>query len=122
MSQPHRRPSDHGARPSDQGARPSDQGGTPSGRGAGPAGTGRSGGPAGGGRSGGPPRARDPRRESNRYRPPEDAARRAAFDAIATGHSDDAYAHLVLPPVLRERRPHGLGAALATQLTYRALR
>jgi 16S rRNA (cytosine967-C5)-methyltransferase len=37
-------------------------------------------------------------------------------------HRDDAYANLVLPAVLRERRLHGRDAAFATELTYGTLR
>ena len=37
-------------------------------------------------------------------------------------HRDDAYANLVLPGILRERRLHGRDAAFATELTYGTLR
>jgi 16S rRNA (cytosine967-C5)-methyltransferase len=65
-----------------------------------------------------PNRVSDP----NRPRIAEDAARRAAYDAIAAVHRDGAYANLVLPRILRERRLHGRDAAFATELTYGTLR
>jgi 16S rRNA (cytosine967-C5)-methyltransferase len=49
-------------------------------------------------------------------------ARRAAYDAVAAVHRDDAYANLVLPRLLRERGLHGRDAAFATELTYGTLR
>ncbi|MDT4986511.1 MAG: rRNA (cytosine967-C5)-methyltransferase [Micromonosporaceae bacterium] len=76
----------------------------------------------GGTRDGGARRDGGTRRGSYRPRTPEDAARRVAFDAIAAVHRDDAYANLVLPRLLRERRLHGLDAAFATELAYGALR
>ena len=66
--------------------------------------------PAGrGGPRGGPGRRVDP-------------ARRAAYEAIAAVHRDDAYANLVLPRLLRENRIVGRDAAFATELTYGTLR
>jgi 16S rRNA (cytosine967-C5)-methyltransferase len=73
-------------------------------------------------RGGGARREGGARRGTYRPRTPEDAARRVAFDTIAAVHRDDAYANLVLPRLLRERRLHGLDAAFATELTYGALR
>ncbi|MFC7549856.1 RsmB/NOP family class I SAM-dependent RNA methyltransferase [Plantactinospora sp. GCM10030261] len=55
-------------------------------------------------------------------RPPVDHARRAAYDAVAATHRDDAYANLVLPGLLTERGLHGRDAAFATELTYGTLR
>jgi 16S rRNA (cytosine967-C5)-methyltransferase len=51
-----------------------------------------------------------------------DAARRAAYEALAATHRDDAYANIVLPRLLREKRISGRDAALATELTYGTLR
>jgi len=51
-----------------------------------------------------------------------DPARRAAYDALAAVHRDDAYANIVLPRLLRENRITGRDAALATELTYGTLR
>ncbi|WP_323373534.1 RsmB/NOP family class I SAM-dependent RNA methyltransferase [Plantactinospora alkalitolerans] len=61
---------------------------------------------------------RPPRRE----RPPVDLPRQVAYEAIEAVHRDDAYANLVLPDILRERRLHGRDAAFATELTYGTLR
>src|SRR5215468_6015155 len=51
-----------------------------------------------------------------------DPARRAAYEAVAAVHRDDAYANIVLPRLLRENRILGRDAALATELTYGTLR
>ena len=51
----------------------------------------------------------------SRRRPP-DRARRAAFDALRQVDTDDAYANLVLPALLRERGITGRDAAFATEL------
>ena len=51
-----------------------------------------------------------------------DAARRAAYNAIAAVHRDDAYANLALPSILRDAGLHGRDAAFATELTYGTLR
>jgi 16S rRNA (cytosine967-C5)-methyltransferase len=48
----------------------------------------------------------------------EDPARQAAADTLAAVREKDAYANLVLPRMLRERRIIGRDAALATELTY----
>ena len=75
-----------------------------------------------GGRSRGPhsTRRREPARRpagadraAAPRRPPVDPARRAAYEALAAVHRDDAYANLVLPGILREKRLHrpGRGAS-----------
>ncbi|WP_019204325.1 RsmB/NOP family class I SAM-dependent RNA methyltransferase [Tsukamurella sp. 1534] len=51
-----------------------------------------------------------------------DAARRAALDTLAAVRERGAYANLVLPGLLRERRLQGRDAAFATELTYGACR
>jgi 16S rRNA (cytosine967-C5)-methyltransferase len=53
---------------------------------------------------------------------PADPARRAAFDLLAAVRERDAYANLVLPPLLRERGLTGRDAAFATELGYGTLR
>jgi 16S rRNA (cytosine967-C5)-methyltransferase len=55
-------------------------------------------------------------------RPSPDAARSVAYDALRAVDERDAYANLVLPGLLRERRLAGRDAALATELTYGTLR
>lgn len=51
-----------------------------------------------------------------------DAARTAAYDVLRSVDGSDAYANLVLPPLLRERRIVGRDAAFATELAYGTLR
>lgn len=51
-----------------------------------------------------------------------DPARTAAYDVLREVDGSDAYANLVLPPLLRERRLHGRDAAFATELAYGTLR
>ncbi len=51
-----------------------------------------------------------------------DPARMAAYEAVEAVHRDDAYANLVLPRILRERRVAGRDAAFATELAYGTLR
>lgn len=51
-----------------------------------------------------------------------DPSRRAAYDTLQAVHRDDAFANIVLPRLLRENRVSGRDAALATELTYGALR
>jgi 16S rRNA (cytosine967-C5)-methyltransferase len=51
-----------------------------------------------------------------------DPPRKAAYEALAATHRDDAYANIVLPRLLRESRISGRDAALATELTYGTLR
>lgn len=62
----------------------------------------------------GPPR----RRAGPRTPPAADPSRRAALDTLAAVRDRDAYANLVLPALLRDRRISGRDAALATELTY----
>jgi 16S rRNA (cytosine967-C5)-methyltransferase len=63
------------------------------------------------------------RPEYRRSRPdPVDPSRRAAYDAVAAVHRDDAYANLALPSILRDAGLHGRDAAFATELTYGTLR
>ncbi|CAL9399502.1 Putative methyltransferase [Actinosynnema sp. ALI-1.44] len=60
-----------------------------------------------------------PRRRTGPSRPPvEDPARQAALDTLRAVRQRDAYANLVLPGLLRERRITGRDAALATELAY----
>ncbi|MEU2723977.1 RsmB/NOP family class I SAM-dependent RNA methyltransferase [Streptomyces smyrnaeus] len=72
-----------------------------------------------------------PRRGGNRYRRPrKDPVRILAFEALRAVDERDAYANLVLPPLLRKAREkdpaHGgldaRDAALATELVYGTLR
>lgn len=51
-----------------------------------------------------------------------DAARRAAYDVLRAVAESDAYANLVLPPLLRERHLSRRDAAFATELAYGTLR
>ncbi|MBB4684612.1 RsmB/NOP family class I SAM-dependent RNA methyltransferase [Amycolatopsis jiangsuensis] len=70
-----------------------------------------------------PQRSRPAPRKSGPRRPPEiDAARQVAFDVLRAVREKDAYANLMLPQLLRERRVTGRDAALATELTYGAAR
>jgi 16S rRNA (cytosine967-C5)-methyltransferase len=55
-----------------------------------------------------------------RVRP--DRARAVALEALAAVRERDAYANLVLPALLRQRRLAGRDAAFATELTYGTLR
>ncbi|HEY5787701.1 MAG TPA: transcription antitermination factor NusB [Microlunatus sp.] len=57
-----------------------------------------------------------PARRSPGRRRTVDPVRRVAFDALRTVHTDDAYANLVLPPLLTQRRISGRDAAFATEL------
>jgi 16S rRNA (cytosine967-C5)-methyltransferase len=60
-----------------------------------------------------------PKRRTGPSRPPvEDPARLAALETLRAVRQRDAYANLVLPQLLRERRITGRDAALATELTY----
>jgi 16S rRNA (cytosine967-C5)-methyltransferase len=64
-----------------------------------------------------------PKRRTGPGRPPvEDPARRAALDTLREVRARDAYANLLLPKLLRERRITGRDAALATELAYGACR
>ncbi|MQA07604.1 MAG: rRNA small subunit methyltransferase B [Pseudonocardiaceae bacterium] len=70
-----------------------------------------------------PAHNRPPRRRSSPSAPPaEDPARQAALDTLAAVRTRDAYANLVLPDLLRQRRITGRDAALATELAYGACR
>ncbi len=51
-----------------------------------------------------------------------DPARGAAFDVLREVEGSDAYANLVLPPLLRERGIRGRDAGFATELAYGTLR
>jgi 16S rRNA (cytosine967-C5)-methyltransferase len=51
-----------------------------------------------------------------------DPARTVAFDVLREVAESDAYANLVLPPMLRSRGLSGRDAAFATELTYGTLR
>ncbi|MGW5439341.1 RsmB/NOP family class I SAM-dependent RNA methyltransferase [Nocardia asteroides] len=53
---------------------------------------------------------------------PVDAAREVALDVLRAVRERDAYANLVLPKLLRERKISGRDAAFATELTYGASR
>ena len=72
-------------------------------------------------RQGGGPRERTSAAPSARRRS-ADPARTAAFDVLRTVAESDAYANLVLPPLLRERGIRGRDAGFATELAYGTLR
>ncbi|MBS4100025.1 RsmB/NOP family class I SAM-dependent RNA methyltransferase [Tsukamurella paurometabola] len=57
-----------------------------------------------------------------RSRPVTDPARSAALETLAAVRERGAYANLVLPGLLREKRLKGRDAAFATELTYGACR
>ncbi len=59
---------------------------------------------------------------ARRPAPAADPARRAGYDALLAVAEDGAYANLLLPALLRERRLSPRDAALATELTYGSLR
>ncbi len=70
-----------------------------------------------------PAGAQRTRRAASPYRPPaDDAPRRAAYDVLLAVRERDAYANLVLPGLLRERKLDSRDAALATELAYGTLR
>ncbi|CCH33546.1 RsmB/NOP family class I SAM-dependent RNA methyltransferase [Actinosynnema sp. NPDC047251] len=70
-----------------------------------------------------PQRPHPPRRRPGPERPPvDDPARLAALETLRAVRQRDAYANLVLPGLLRERRITGRDAALATELAYGAAR
>ncbi|WP_263120275.1 transcription antitermination factor NusB [Cellulomonas sp. RIT-PI-Y] len=73
----------------------------------------------GGGRRG--PRQRTAAAPSQRRRN-TDPARAVAFDVLRAVADSDAYANLVLPPLLRERGITGRDAGFATELAYGTLR
>ncbi|MCX4556441.1 RsmB/NOP family class I SAM-dependent RNA methyltransferase [Streptomyces umbrinus] len=71
--------------------------------------------------------SRRPRQQGKPYRrPKKDPVRMLAFDALRAVDERDAYANLVLPPLLRKAREKGdfdgRDAALATELVYGTLR
>ena len=74
-------------------------------------------------RPGRPDRRRPaPRRPSPRRLSDVDPVRQAAYDVLRAVRERDAYANLVLPQLLRERKITGRDAALATELAYGAAR
>ncbi len=86
-------------------------------------------GPGGGGKSSGEnPRGQNPvrkqggERRSSGQRIIIDPVRAVARDVLRAVRERDAYANLVLPKMLRDRRIEGRDAALATELTYGACR
>lgn len=107
------------------------QGGRPQSGGAGSGGARSGGAGSAGAQSGGPPSGRDGGRRGPRARtaaaPAQrrrsgDPARTAAFEVLRTVDESDAYANLVLPPLLRERGIRGRDAGFATELAYGTLR
>ncbi|MBD0322436.1 MAG: RsmB/NOP family class I SAM-dependent RNA methyltransferase [Aldersonia sp.] len=73
-------------------------------------------------RSGPGEHTRRPRRPSATTPPTRDEPRTVARDVLRAVRERDAYANLVLPALLRERKIDGRDAALATELTYGACR
>ena len=74
-------------------------------------------------RPGRPDRRRPaPRRPSPRRLSDVDPVPQAAYDVLRAVRERDAYANLVLPQLLRERKITGRDAALATELAYGAAR
>ncbi len=76
-----------------------------------------------------PRRGEPPARSRGAKRPQRDSRPRvstsprgAAFDVLLAVEESDAYANLMLPSLLRERRIFGREAGLATELTYGTLR
>ncbi|GAB3491466.1 RsmB/NOP family class I SAM-dependent RNA methyltransferase [Nocardiopsis coralliicola] len=77
-------------------------------------------------------RSRSPYRSGRRQAPPRGAggkgpapgiaARRVAYDVLLAVQQRDAYANLLLPAKLKDRRLDGRDAAFATELTYGTLR
>ncbi|MBB2912824.1 16S rRNA (cytosine967-C5)-methyltransferase [Streptosporangium becharense] len=82
----------------------------------------------GSGRRGGAPRpqgggaGRPGGRGTRPARPVRDEARNAAYDLLRAVDERDAYANLLMPTLLRERRLSGRDAGLATELAYGTLR
>ena len=83
------------------------------------AGGARGGGRRNSGRSSRPDRSASAPSERRRT---ADQARLAAFDVLREVDGSDAYANLVLPPMLRSRNITGRDAGFATELTYGTLR
>ncbi|MFJ2029329.1 RsmB/NOP family class I SAM-dependent RNA methyltransferase [Streptosporangium sp. NPDC087985] len=81
---------------------------------------------SGGSRSGGQARGSGGNRSAARSgrppRPVRDEARNAAYDLLRAVDERDAYANLLMPTLLRERRLSGRDAGLATELAYGTLR
>ncbi|GAB3446991.1 transcription antitermination factor NusB [Streptomonospora sediminis] len=69
-----------------------------------------------------PQNGKDTKGPKNAPPAPKDPARRVAYDVLRAVQDRDAYANLLLPSMLRERGIQGRDAALATELTYGALR
>ena len=67
-------------------------------------------------------RRRAPKQQQKQQLAINDPAREAALEVLHRVATDGAYANLVLPGLLRERRITGRDAAFATELTYGALR
>lgn len=97
-----------------------DEGG-PRGRDRSDAGRDRAGRQRGPARSSGRPAPRTAQAPAQRRRG-GDPARTAAYDVLRQVADSDAYANLVLPPLLRERRITGRDAGFATELAYGTLR
>ncbi|MDO5031524.1 RsmB/NOP family class I SAM-dependent RNA methyltransferase [Corynebacterium sp.] len=80
----------------------------------------------GGGQGRGPQRRQGQRGEQDFFRAARgagvDLPRAVAFHVIERVASDDAFANLILPKVLREQKLTGRDAAFATEITYGALR
>lgn len=69
-------------------------------------------------RKNGPPRPTRPQL----HKPAHDPVRLTAYDVLKAVRVDGAYANLILPKLLTERRLSGRDAALATELAYGTLR
>ncbi|RBY89085.1 rRNA cytosine-C5-methyltransferase [Blastococcus sp. TBT05-19] len=69
-----------------------------------------------------PPSRRGPRRHPAARRPVLDGARLTAYDVLDAVSSREAFANLLLPQLLRERKLDERDAAFTTQLAYGALR
>lgn len=63
-----------------------------------------------------------PQKQSARSFPGLDAPRLLAYDVLTRVREDEAYANLILPRLLRERRIVGRDAAFTTEITYGTLR
>ncbi len=84
----------------------------------------RSGAQRSGGQSAGTPR---PRPQGEQARPQRrdvgvDKPRQLAFEVLGRVRQDDAYANLILPKALKQRRIEGRDAAFTTEITYGTLR
>ncbi|MFV0285373.1 MAG: RsmB/NOP family class I SAM-dependent RNA methyltransferase [Demequina sp.] len=70
-----------------------------------------------------PQRRQQPRSGSADRRPPRiDPARRAAYDVAFAVETEDGYANLIIPGILKQHRLTGRDAGFATELAYGALR